>query len=342
MPGACCDVRQRERKRGVLPCMVHRLCTNACIHTHISYDNLLPKSHPCTHISTYRDAFSPKQRSYFNCAGLVYTHAHTCTRGPPNTHYKRLHMTTKHTHTHHTHTPHTHTQNHSNLSAVDTTQSSGLSKCWNSSMAELLANTWEQTEPNCAERQTIPISIQLHGAELSTMSPSPPDVAGDFEGVGRAACLCLTGVIMSFVGWFDPRVCWYFVERPRIFTLKHLDRKAVWRLLRDMGYGSSHPDLLASFGPLLHSHTHTHIHICMREQWDSHICTHAQLKKIIHYNQIYESSIHTYNPNEDFTAQMLLCDRLNWVPCYVLPKYQFVLKINSNFCCEASLHLLSI
>lgn len=120
---------------------------------------------------TYRDTFSLRQRSYFNEAHLACTCTHMHTQS--NAHYQWLHMTKR---------THARTQNHSNLSAVDTTQRSGLSKCWNSSMAELLANTWEQTEPNCAERQTILISTQLHGAELFTMSPSLPDVAGGFWG----------------------------------------------------------------------------------------------------------------------------------------------------------------
>lgn len=167
------------------------------------------------------------------------------------------------------------------------------------------------------------------------MSPSSPDVAGDFEGVGWAACLCLAGVNMSFVWQFDPRVCWYFVERPRIFTLKHLDRKAVWRPLRDMGYGSSHPDLLASFClPLLRSHTHIYAYACISSE-TQHVCTYSQLKQIIvcvHYIQNHAHYKITYSPKleprKSFTAQVLLYDMMESMELL----FVFYISINLSWC----------
>jgi len=74
LPGACCDVRQRERKRGVHPCMVHRLRTNACIHTRTYLTT--------TYCQRGIHAHSLRDKETILTLLVSFTHTHICIPSP--------------------------------------------------------------------------------------------------------------------------------------------------------------------------------------------------------------------------------------------------------------------
>lgn len=88
MPGAQCDVRQSVcaggsgRVGGLYPCMVHRLCTNACAHTHKHTDthiHILPQltatesSMHIQYILKLRNSFS-ETKEQFSLYSCIHTH----------------------------------------------------------------------------------------------------------------------------------------------------------------------------------------------------------------------------------------------------------------------------